>query len=154
MDGDVFSRRVKPVWRRLAQALGDGLDPTECAYRLESAMAQHLRHHRGIEVLGLGGHGLVDLGGQGLDHLVGAMRDLTRREVVDRVAPILIGRGRFATFDDAQEFVQQMLRVARLDTLAGQLLRHPDARGLRRPPRSRKAVSILLNESAPMGDRA
>jgi hypothetical protein len=154
MDGDVFNRRVKRVWKRLAEALGDGLDPTECAYRLENAMAQHLRKRRGIEVLDVGEHALSDPGGLGRDRVVEAMRDLFRREVVDRVAPVLIGRGRFDTFDDAQEFVHQVLAVARLDTLAGALLRRPDGIGLRRPPRPRAAAFTLLNESAPLGDRA
>jgi hypothetical protein len=154
MDGDVFNRRVKRVWKRLAEALGDGLDPTECAYRLEKAMAQHLRQGRGIEVLGVGEHGLSDPGGLGRERVVEAMCVLFRRDVVARIAPLLIGRGRFKTFDDAQDFVHQVERVARLDTLAGALLRRPDGMGLRRPPRPRAPTSTLLNESAPLGDRA
>lgn len=153
MDGDVFTRRVRRVWKRLADALATRSDPTVCASLLESALAADLREGGGLRALGLSPEGIAGSDGA-IDIVTGALKRTWRVQVVERVAPILIGHGVFESYDDVWNFVGRVDEGARFDSLAGAVLRRPDGAGIRKPPRRRTSVSTLLGEAAPLGDRA
>lgn len=148
MDGDIFTRKARGAWKAVAAAFRDG-SVELCAEQVERAIARDLRERGGVQALGLS-----EAGPPPADHIVLAMEQSFRREVVDRVGPILIGRGRFATYDDVHVFVDQVNRIARFDSLAGQVQNRPDGSHIRKPPRRRVASAVLLNEGAPLGDLA
>lgn len=155
MDGDIFSRRVRRVWKRVAEAFAGTLDPAQCAQLVEAAMARDLRQHGGMTALGTDTGGALAAPPPERAPIVRAMERKFRAEVVDRIAPLLVGRGRFATYDDVQVFVDKINRIARFDSLAGQLIDRPDGTNVRKPPhRGRPSPASLLNESAPLGERA
>jgi hypothetical protein len=86
--------------------------------------------------------------------VVDALQRKWHAEVVERVAPTLIGHGVFQTFDDVQTFVARVDEGARFDSLAGSLLSGPDGTRVRRPPQRRVKTVDLIHEVAPLGDRA
>jgi hypothetical protein len=153
-DGDVFTRSVQPRWRHFAKALRDELPVDECQRRLEDALAKQLRVTGGLESASMRAL-MSEIGGTSDEQrVVLALQEIARRSAFERVIPLLIGRGRYATFDDAQAFVGMCLDGARLDVLARSLVRRPDGIGLRRPSRPRTSTAILLSESAPLGHQA
>lgn len=151
-DGDVFTRRVTRRWRSAASAIGAGLPAEECALQIADCLAKDLRKSGGFAR-----PGLADLliGGTANEAEVAArLRDLVRNEVFERVLPLLVAKGTFASSDQAQHFMRTCVENARMDLLARSLVRHPNGKGLRRPGRRRSSTSDLLNETAPLGGRA
>jgi hypothetical protein len=151
-DGDVFTRSVAPRWRSLVSALRDDLPADECAWRLEDGLAKELRKARGFAHTDL--RNLVDAGDADEARVVAGLNQLVRHAAFDRVMPLLVAQGKFPTYDHAQRFMAFCLDTARLDVLARSLVRHPDAKGLRRPPRPHASTSELLSEPASLGARA
>lgn len=152
MDGDVFSRGVRPVWKRVAEALGGRSEPEWCARLIETALAKELRTAGGMRVLGLPQHGdVVDVS---QSEVADALHHRWQEQVAERVAPILVGRGIFESYEDVQAFLDRVDESARFDSLAGSLLKRPDGSGLRRPPLRRARTLELVHEPAPLGSRA
>lgn len=153
MDGDIFTRSVPPVWRRVAEAVGDRSSPEVCAYLIESALAKELRRGGGLGVLGLSGEP-VGASHPSRERVASDLQQRWQIQVVERVAPILVGRGKFQSYGDVRRFVDQIDERARFDSLAGSLLKRPNGARLRRPPRRRYRTGDLVSESAPLGERA
>ena len=151
-DGDVFTRSVTRRWKRAASAIGGGLPADECALQIADCLAKDLRKSGGFAR-----PGLEDLliGGTANEAEVAArLRDLVRNELFERVLPLLVAKGAFASRDQAQHFMTTCVESARMDLLARSLVSHPNGKGLRRPSRRRSSTSDLLNEPARLGGRA
>lgn len=151
-DGDVFTRRVARRWRNLASALRDGLPAEECALRIEHSLAVDLRRGGGFARPGLEDM----LNADAVDEAQVAVRlgELVRREVFERVMPLLVAQEKFANWGQAQRFMTLCVETARMDMLARSLVNHPDGKGLRRPPRRKSSTDDLLGETASLGGRA
>lgn len=152
MDGDVFTRKVRRIWRRLADAISSQSEPTVCAHLLEAALAADLRKSGGLAALPLAPDDPDDRPSE--QRVAGALQERWQAEVVERIAPSLVGRGVFETYDDVQTFVARVNAIARFDVLAGAALRHPDGKGVRRPAMRRRDADAIWSESAPLGPRA
>lgn len=151
-DGDVFTRSVARRWMNLASALRDGLPAEECALRIEYSLAKELR-----ESGGLARPDLEDLlNADSIDEAQVADRlgELVRRDVFERIMPLLVAQEKYASWEKAQQFMTFCVDTARMDLLARSLARHPDGKGVRRPSRPRSPTSVLLSEPAPMGGQA
>lgn len=150
-DGDVFTRAVRAPWRVLACALRDGLPVDECVRRLEDSLAKHLRATQGLHCADL--QRLLGEVACVADErrIIHALEEVARHRAFERVVPLLIGKGRFPTYDAAATFIRTCFDRARLDVLARSLARRPDATGLRRPAQRRRTTVELLAESAPPG---
>ena len=151
-DGDVFTRSVTPRWRNLASALRDGQAVEECARRIEHSLAAELRKSGGFARPGL--EDLVNAGTAHEAEVAVRLGELVRNEVFERVMPLLVAKGKFASWEQAQQFMTMCADTARLDVLARSLMRHPDGKGVRRPSRQRSSTLELLNEPASLGRRA
>ncbi len=151
-DGDVFTRSVTRRWRRAASAIGGGLPADECALQIVDCLAKDLRKsggfaRRGLEDLLI--HGTADEA-----QVAARLRELVRDEVFERVLPLLVAKGTFASRNQAEEFMKTCVESARMDLLARSLVSHPNGKGLRRPSRRKSSTSDLLNEPAHLGSRA
>lgn len=148
-DGDVFTRRVGRRWRNLASALRDGLPAEECALRIEHSLAVELRKSGGFAR-----PDLEDLlNADAVDEAQVAVRlgELVRREVFERVMPLLLAQEKFSSWEQAQRFMNLCVETARMDVVARSLLTHPDGKGLRRPGREKSSTVDLLSERASLG---
>lgn len=151
-DGDVFTRKVSRRWRNLASALRDGLPADECALRIERSLTVELRKSGGFAR-----PGLKDLlAADPVDETQVAVRlgELVRREVFERVMPLLVAQEKFRSWQQAQEFTTLCVETARMDVLARSLVSHPDGKGIRRPSRKKSSTVELLSESATLGGHA
>lgn len=151
-DGDVFTRGVARRWRNLAAALRDGLPAEECALRIEHSLAVELRKAGGFARPGL--EDLLNADAVDETQIAVRLGELVRREVFERVMPLLVAQEKFANYGQAQRFMTMCVETARMDMLARSLVSHPDGKGLRRPGRKRSSTADLLSESASMGGRA
>ncbi|MEN8674148.1 hypothetical protein [Nocardioides sp.] len=151
-DGDVFTRSVTRGWRGVASALGDGLPADECALRIERSLATDLRKAGGFARPGL--EDLLNAGTVNEAHVADRLKELVRTEVFERVMPLLVAKGTFATWEQAQQFATLCVETARMDMLARSLVTHPDGKGLRRPARKKSSNLDLLSEPASLGGRA
>jgi len=148
----VFTRSVTRGWRSVASALGDGLPAEECARRIERSLAAALRKSGGFARAGL--EDLLNAGLANEIEVADRLGDLVRNEVFERVMPLLVAKGTFTNWEQAQQFTTLCVETARMDLLARSLLAHPDGKGLRRPGRKKSSTKDLLSEPASMGGRA
>ena len=151
VDGDVFTRKVRGRWRRVAEAMRDG-NLEACGDSLEAVLAKVLRDGGGLKALD-------ELRSSHRSHVASAedvaaaLERLFLCDVVDRIGPTLIGHGIFKTFDDVHLFATKATKVANLDSLAGRALVRPDGQGIRKSPKARPGLAMLLREAAPLGPR-